>query len=80
MIANVKAGSLSSTSSLYAEMDFTNGKMLKMNKVPDDDIGSGHYVNPESVSWLDGSCIVPYLDRQRVLSTKLHTQIQLLSY
>lgn len=80
LIANVKAGSLSSTSSLYAEMDFTNGKMLKMNKVPDDDIGSGHYVNPESVSWLDGSCIVPYLDRQRVLSTKLHTQIQLLSY
>lgn len=79
-IANVKPGTLTGTYSLYAEMNFNTGQMLKMTRIPDQDISAGHYVNPESVSWLDQSCIVPYLDRQRILSTKLHMQIQLLKY
>jgi len=80
MIANHKSSSLGNTSSLYAELDFNTGQMLKLSKIPSEDISRGNYVNSESVSWLDNSFIIPYLERQRVLSTKLNMQIQLLNY
>jgi hypothetical protein len=80
MIANMRSGSLSSVSSLYGEMDFTTGKMLKTTKVPDKDIKGGFYVNTESVTWLDNSFILPYFDKQRVFRTTLDVQMQLLNY
>lgn len=80
IIANMKAGSFTSVSSLYAEMDFNTGQMLKMSEIPGDDIKKGLYVNTESVSWLDGLCILPYIDKQRVLRITRDAQIQVLSY
>ncbi|TDQ11541.1 hypothetical protein [Pedobacter metabolipauper] len=80
IIANMKATSLSSVSSIYAEMDLSTGKMLKTNKIADEDIKKGYYANTKSVIWFDESCILPYLDRQRILSSKLGLQIQQLSF
>jgi hypothetical protein len=80
MVANRRSGSLSAVSSLYGEMDFLTGKMLKFNKVPDKDIKSGLYVNTESVTWLNESFILPYYDKQRVLRTTIDVQMQLLNY
>lgn len=80
IIANMKTGPLSSVSSLYAEMDFNTGQMLKMSEIPGNDIKSGFYVNTESVSWLSGSYILPYFDKQRVLRTTKDVQLQVLSY
>ena len=80
MIANMRSGSFSGVSSLYAEMDFKTGQVLAINKIPDSDIKSGFYVNTESVSWLNGSCILPYFDKQRILRTTRDVQIQLVGY
>ncbi|WP_316818071.1 hypothetical protein [Pedobacter nyackensis] len=80
MVANVRAGGMSSVSSLYGEMDFTTGKMLKTTKIPDKDIKGGFYVNTESVTWLDNSFILPYFDKQRIFRTTLDVQMQQLSY
>lgn len=80
MVANLRSGSFSSVYSLYAEMDFTTGKMLVTNKVADKDIKKGFYVNTESVTWLNDSFILAYYDKQRIFRTTLDAQMQLLSY
>ncbi|WEK17689.1 MAG: hypothetical protein P0Y49_12870 [Candidatus Pedobacter colombiensis] len=80
MVANMRTGSLSTTSSLFAEMDFTTGKMLSTSKIYNRDIKRGFYVNTESVTWLNESFILPYYDKQRVFRTTIDAQMQLLSY
>lgn len=80
MVANMRSGGFSSVSSLYSEMDFSTGKMLKTNQVPDKDIKSGFYVNTGAVNWLDQSFILPYADKQRVFRTTVDVQMQLLNY
>lgn len=80
MVANMKTGSLSTVSSLFAEMDFVTGKMLTTNKIVDKDIKRGFYVNTESVTWLNESFILPYYDRPRVFKLTIDAQMQQLSY
>lgn len=80
MVANMRSGSFSSASSLFAEMDFSTGKMLTTNKISDKDIKRGFYVNTESVTWLNESFILPYYDRPRIFKMTLDAQIQQLSY
>lgn len=80
MVANMRTGNLGSCSSLFAEMDFTTGKMLTTNKISDKDIKRSFYVNTESVTWLDDSFILPYYDRPRIFKITFDVQMQLLSY
>lgn len=80
MVANVRPGSLSGLSSVLAEMNFKTGQMLRLNRIPGDDVKSGFYVHAPSVIWLNDVCILPYFDRQRVLRTTRDVQLQLLKY
>lgn len=80
MVANMRNGSLSTLSSLFAEMDFTTGKMIKTNKIFDKEIKRGFYVNTESVTWLNESFILPYYDKPRIFKMTLDAQMQLLNY
>ena len=80
MLANVRSSGISGVSSVLGEMNFKTGQMLRLNRIPGDDVKSGFYVHAPSVIWLNDVCILPYFDRQRVLRTTRDVQLQLLKY
>ncbi|TKC59168.1 hypothetical protein FBD94_16685 [Pedobacter hiemivivus] len=80
MLYNKKSNVNSDVVPIYSEMDIENGKILKMNKIMGAETNEDYFMNTKSVSWMDQSCVIPYLDRQRAFSIKLGMQMQLVNH
>lgn len=77
MIANNKSGMFSFWSYLYIEMDFLTGQILKINKIPAEDVKKGSHIDTASVLWYDDYYMLPYFGFKTILSSKTSVQLQL---
>ncbi|GGG96664.1 hypothetical protein [Pedobacter zeae] len=78
ILANQSDGG--SVATIYAEMDLGSGKINKISMIPKDDIKSSYYANTESISWLNNSFIIPFVERMGIFSKKVDLQLLQLKY
>jgi len=78
ILANQSDGG--SVATMYAEMDLKSGAISKINMIPKDDIKNSYYANTESISWLNNSFVIPFVERMGVFSKKVDLQLLQLKY
>ncbi|NII81387.1 MULTISPECIES: hypothetical protein [unclassified Pedobacter] len=78
ILANQSDGG--SVATMYAEMDLGSGTINKINMIPKDDIKSSYYANTESISWLNNSFVIPFVERMGIFSKKVDLQLLQLKY
>ncbi|MGN8059250.1 hypothetical protein ACTJKN_23390 [Pedobacter sp. 22163] len=79
ILANQKDG-LTAVATVYAEMNLESGAINKINLIAKDDIKNSYYANTESISWLNGSFIIPFVERMGIFSKKVDLQLLQLKY
>jgi len=78
ILANQSDGG--SVATMYAEMDLGSGTINKINMIPKDDIKSSYYADTESISWLNNSFVIPFVERMGIFSKKVDLQLLQLKY
>ena len=79
ILANQKDG-LTAVATIYAEMNLESGTINKINMISKDDIKNSYYANTESISWLNGSFVIPFVERMGIFSKKVDLQLLQLKY
>ncbi|TCD02169.1 hypothetical protein EZ449_19105 [Pedobacter frigidisoli] len=79
ILANSKYGA-DAINALYAEMDITSGAYKKIDYISKDDIKGHYYANTSSISWLNDSFVVPFVERVGVFSKNVDLQLLQLKY
>jgi len=79
ILANQKDGMMS-VATMYAEMHIQTGEISKISLLSKKDIKNSYYANTESISWLNDSFVVPFVEHMRLLTKKVDIQLLQLKY